>query len=92
MLSNAYLLAKFRFDTAENEPAQNLQITSLKKLILLTLLIRGAGIRVWVLTGDKLETAVDIAFSAGLFSEELAISTVAGRSGWKERIGSMNNQ
>ena len=25
MLSNAYFLAKFRFDTAENEPAQNLQ-------------------------------------------------------------------
>ena len=26
MLSNAYFLAKFRFDTAENEPANNLQI------------------------------------------------------------------
>ena len=26
MLSNAYFIAKFRFDTAENEPAQNLQI------------------------------------------------------------------
>ena len=25
MLSNAYFLAKFRFDTAENEPAKNLQ-------------------------------------------------------------------
>ena len=25
MLSNAYLLAKFRFDTAENEPDKNLQ-------------------------------------------------------------------
>ena len=25
MLSNAYFLAKFRFDTAENEPASNLQ-------------------------------------------------------------------
>ena len=25
MLSNAYFLAKFRFDTSENEPAQNLQ-------------------------------------------------------------------
>ena len=25
MLQNAYLLAKFGFDTAENEPAQNLQ-------------------------------------------------------------------
>ena len=28
MLSNAYFLAKFRFDTAENEPAQKLQIDS----------------------------------------------------------------
>ena len=26
MLSNAYLFAKFRFDTAENEPAKNSQI------------------------------------------------------------------
>ena len=26
MLSNAYFLAKIRFDTAENEPAKNLQI------------------------------------------------------------------
>ena len=25
MLSNAYFLAKIRFDTAENEPAENLQ-------------------------------------------------------------------
>ena len=25
MLLNAYFLAKFRFDTAENEPAKNLQ-------------------------------------------------------------------
>ena len=25
MLSNAYFLAKFRFDTAENEPAKNMQ-------------------------------------------------------------------
>ena len=25
MLTNAYFLAKFRFDTAENEPAKNLQ-------------------------------------------------------------------
>ena len=26
MLSNAYFLAKFRFDTTENEPAKKLQI------------------------------------------------------------------
>ena len=32
MLSNAYFLAKFRFDTAENEPAKNLQILQIKNL------------------------------------------------------------
>ena len=31
MLSNAYFLAKFRFDTAENEPAKNLQICKFAK-------------------------------------------------------------
>ena len=45
MLSNAYFLAKFRFDTAENEPAKNLQ--SLKKsektLILLDRRIRSGA-------------------------------------------------
>ena len=41
MLSNAYFLAKFRFDRAENEPAKNLPI-----LLTLTLnqpYLRGAG-------------------------------------------------
>ena len=33
MLSNAYFIAKFRFDTAENEPAKNLQ----KKTLILLL-------------------------------------------------------
>ena len=37
MLSNACLLAKFRFDTAENEPAKNLQKFAKKMLILLSL-------------------------------------------------------
>ena len=31
MLSNAYFLAKFRFDTAENEPVKNLQNLAKKK-------------------------------------------------------------
>ena len=34
MLSNAYFLAKFRFDTAENEPAKNLQNFSQKNIFL----------------------------------------------------------
>ena len=37
MLSNAYFLAKFRFDTAENEPAKKLQNFA-KPLILLVLI------------------------------------------------------
>ncbi|CAI4231031.1 unnamed protein product [Auanema sp. JU1783] len=32
--------------------------------------LRGAGIQVWVLTGDKLETAVNIARSSGLFGDD----------------------
>ena len=54
MRSNAYFLAKFRFDTAENEPAKNLQKILLIFPNLLTLtpnrrtgdppvLARGAG-------------------------------------------------
>ena len=39
MLSNAYFLAKFRFDTAENEPAKNLQNFATFCNILLNLLI-----------------------------------------------------
>ena len=36
MLSNAYFLAKFRFDTAENEPAKNLQkFDKIKNLLIL---------------------------------------------------------
>ena len=36
MLSNAYFIAKFRFDTAENEPAKNLQnLNFCKKMLIL---------------------------------------------------------
>jgi len=34
--------------------------------------MREAGIRVWVLTGDKVETAINIGFSAGLLDETMA--------------------
>ena len=37
MLSNAYFLAKFRFDTAKNEPAKNLQNFANISPLLLTL-------------------------------------------------------
>ena len=39
MLSNAYFLAKFRFDTAENEPAQ--KFVKIAEKILILLLLRG---------------------------------------------------
>ena len=33
--------------------------------------LRNAGIKVWVLTGDKEETAVNISYSAGLFHQKM---------------------
>jgi len=32
--------------------------------------MKKAGIKVWVLTGDKIETAINIGFSAGLLDNE----------------------
>jgi magnesium-transporting ATPase (P-type) len=40
--------------------------------------IKRAGVRLWMLTGDKTETAVDIARSCNLFTEETTISYVTG--------------
>lgn len=40
-------------------------------------LLKRAGIRIWVLTGDKVETAVDISYSAGLFQEHTHLFTVS---------------
>ena len=47
MQSNAYFLAKFRFDTAENEPAKNLQTMLIlpKKLLLANCTAGGTLIR-----------------------------------------------
>ena len=35
--------------------------------------LRAAGIRVWVLTGDKLETARHVAFSARIFDQTIRV-------------------
>lgn len=35
--------------------------------------MRNAGIVVWVLTGDKQETAVNIAYSCALFSSDMEV-------------------
>lgn len=40
--------------------------------------LRESGIKVWVLTGDKMETAVNIGFSCNLLSSEMARILVAG--------------
>lgn len=34
--------------------------------------MREAGIKVWVLTGDKIETAINIGFSSGLLDIDMA--------------------
>jgi phospholipid-transporting ATPase len=33
--------------------------------------MKNAGIKVWVLTGDKVETAINIGVSAGLLDEDM---------------------
>lgn len=33
--------------------------------------LRQAGIKVWVLTGDKVETAINIGFSSGLLDQQM---------------------
>ena len=33
--------------------------------------LKQAGIKVWVLTGDKVETAINIGYSAGLLTNEM---------------------
>ena len=35
--------------------------------------IREAGIKVWVLTGDKIETAINIGYSCRLLDEEMEL-------------------
>ncbi|KAI9179413.1 hypothetical protein H9P43_004733 [Blastocladiella emersonii ATCC 22665] len=41
-------------------------------------ILRDAGIKVWVLTGDKMETAISIGFSCNLLSKELNLIVVKG--------------
>merc|ERR1719183_2233013 len=40
--------------------------------------VKAAGVRVWVLTGDKTETAVDIAHSCNLFTANTTLAYVTG--------------
>ena len=41
--------------------------------------IKEAGIKVWVLTGDKVETAVNIGFSSGLIDNSMRLFTVTAK-------------
>ncbi|RUP45278.1 hypothetical protein BC936DRAFT_148374 [Jimgerdemannia flammicorona] len=49
-------------------------------------LLRKAGIKVWVLTGDKLETAINIGFASNLLDREMNIWTVRGGEGKDETL------
>lgn len=42
--------------------------------------LMAAGIIVWVLTGDKPETAINVAYSARLFSPQMEIMNLSARS------------
>ena len=46
-----------------------------------------AGIKIWVLTGDKQETAINIGRSAKLIRKEMEVATVNGDS-----VASARNQ
>ena len=37
-----------------------------------------AGIKVWILTGDKRETAVNISFSCGHFQQKMSLIDITG--------------
>lgn len=42
--------------------------------------MRSAGIVIWVLTGDKPETAINVAYSSQLFSAQMEIIKLTARS------------
>ena len=47
-------------------------------------LLRRAGIRVWMLTGDKVETGMDIAQSCFLFDKEMEVHRITGGNAMKK--------
>lgn len=50
--------------------------------------IRAAGIKFWVLTGDKIETAINIGFSCNVLDNEMEIFIIneATRSGIEKQL------
>lgn len=49
--------------------------------------LREAGVKVWVLTGDKIETAINIGFSAKLLVQDMQVITIAGEQEGEEPEG-----
>ncbi|KAJ1825942.1 hypothetical protein LPJ56_002433, partial [Coemansia sp. RSA 2599] len=43
--------------------------------------LRAAGIKIWVLTGDKMETAINIGFAANLLTKEMELWTISSSAG-----------
>ncbi|PVU87927.1 hypothetical protein BB561_006121 [Smittium simulii] len=48
--------------------------------------LRSAGIKVWVLTGDKMETAINIGFAANLLTKSMELWTIDGKQSDQETI------
>lgn len=42
--------------------------------------LRQAGMKVWVLTGDKKETAINVGYASGLLNDTMEILHLRGRS------------
>jgi len=86
LLDNVYSLAERDLEymgiTALEDRLQDGVPRSIKTL-------RDAGIRVWVLTGDKVETAVEIAKSCALFEEGMEIVRVLGATSSRQAVSAM---
>lgn len=42
--------------------------------------MKKAGIKIWVLTGDKVETAINIGFSCALLNDKMELYIIDGKS------------
>ena len=83
MLSNAYFLAKFRFDTAENEPAKILQKIVQNLPILLTLTAKAAASAWDSATLRAFETAAAPPFPRGC-ARAIPAKDASERMNWDE--------
>ena len=78
MLSNAYLLAKIRFGTAENEPAKNVQNNYFEEKLILLILLAGSRAGAQGREGDPRFPAA-AQFSANEESNAVSAHCVRGR-------------